>query len=423
MLKQIDAASGARAVTLCKQLLIHQPDLKAGLERMAKAYEETGEKEKARLFAALAQPLHHTHASESLRLAWNASYRTAGRDADSALDKAQTEDPIDARAFAYHSVVAVGRADATLAGKLRRGALALEEARARFMGTSFLPPAQESLNPAEIGLFMIVASDQGEALRASGDHKSAIAAFEQMLAAQPRFAELSIYPPLPQAMLPHPAADTTRIPEAPTLATMFANAHLGLARSALTTGEFEKAEKHFMAITQLENAWPATMDGRQSLFLPKAWANIGIAEAHFRAGRLEMARAGLTFEGDRSKLPQEFYDYRDDLRQKVDKAWRDKQEADLRAPLRGVDLGGMRRGIDRDVAQLKAQRQELLDAADRPGISERERRTLLQQAASLERVINLRERNMRMLEGEESFVPGATPPNRRQRGPREVQRP
>jgi hypothetical protein len=262
---------------------------------------------------------------------------------------------------------------------------------------------------------MIVASDQGEALRAAGDHKPAIAAFEQMLSAQPRFAELAIYPPLPEAMLPHPAADTTRIPEAPTMAAMFANAHLGLARSALETGEFGKAETHFMAIQQLENAWPATMDGRQSLYLPKAWSIIGIAEAHFRAGRLEMARAGLTFEGDRTRIPQELYDYRDGLRAKVDQAWRDKQEGDLRGSLSNADLSEMRRGVDRDTARLRAQQKEYVDRANRPGIDPRHRESLLQQAASLERVISQRERNMRMLEGEESFVPGATPPNQRRR--------
>jgi hypothetical protein len=126
----------------------------------------------------------------------------------------------------------------------------------------------------------------------------------------------------------------------------------------------------------------------------------------------------LTFEGDRSKLPKELYDYRDALRQKVDQAGKDQQEADLRAPLSGADLGEMRQGLERDLAGLRAQRQALLDAATRPGISARERQTLQQQAASLERVINLRERNMRILEGEESFVPGATPPNRKPRGER-----
>jgi len=40
LLNQIDAASGAKALKLCQQLLIYQPDLKAGFERAAKAYEQ-----------------------------------------------------------------------------------------------------------------------------------------------------------------------------------------------------------------------------------------------------------------------------------------------------------------------------------------------------------------------------------------------
>ncbi len=417
LLQQIDAATGAKALALCQKLLTYQPDLKAGLARMARIYDQMGDKENHLLFATLGQPIRHTSANESLQAAWNACYHTAWRDADSALTKAQAADPIDARILAYRSVVADGRSDPTLAGQCRRGALALEEARARLMGTSFLPPAPAALKPAEIGLFMIVASDQGEALRAAGNHRAAIVAFEQMLAAQPRVAELAIYPPLPEAMLPHPATDTTRIPEAPTLAAMFANAHLGLARSALETGDFDSAQRHFMAIQQLENAWPATMDGRQSLYVPKAWSIIGIADAQFRAGRLDMAQGGLSFEGDRKRLPPELYAYRDDLRQKVAKARRDQQEAELRAPLQGVDLSRMRQGVERDLAQLKAQRQQYLEAANRPGLSAQEREMWKRQVESIERVIAQRERNMRILSGEQPFVPDVPPPSRGNRPP------
>lgn len=324
LLRQGDAAiaagdnEGARRAF--EQVYAYHPDL-GGLQlRLAEVYKRLADSQGHAIFALLSKPMRHTTAAEQLKAAWEHVARTAANSATEMLARAARIDPADARIPAYRSVIAAFRSDAVDARRQQWAALALEEARARLMGTSFLSDSGEPPALEDAGLTLSVRLQAGNALLASGQYDQALEAFAGNLSIERRQHRDALVQLVPSAMLPDPTIDVGTILETPSLASLMAWSRLGTARAMLALGRPAKAEEAYDAVRAYLADWPITAQDRETMYVVDAWARLGMVEAAHAKKEYEAAFRLLTYDGWPWRLPQDLVQRIDAVEEQVEKA-------------------------------------------------------------------------------------------------------
>ncbi len=253
------------------------------------------------VFGMMAEPLRHTTASAELKTTWDAVMRTDWTGAEAALAEAAKRDPVDARIAAYRSVITTHRTrDMAAARRERRAAIALEEADARLMATSYAgPPAGpvDMIGLDEAGLQTALRVAAGDAELAAKAYQQALEAYAGVLGMEKRFAKDAAILPIPTAILPDPAGDRGNVPEAPTLATLVSVSRLGNAQALLALGRTAEAQQEYAVVRQALANWPATSPKPNQMLLAESRARLGQAEAAFAARDYNEAFRLLTYDG------------------------------------------------------------------------------------------------------------------------------
>jgi len=320
LLKEGDAKLATRddhgGRRLFEQAYAYQPDHDAIAPRLAEVAKRLGDSRQHRVFALLAEPMRGTTAAAELQTAWDHALRTAWNAAAEALDRAANIDPADAGAPAYRSVVAAGQSDAGSAAHARRAALALEEARARLMGSTFAGEGGP-VDIQEAGLSLIVRLVEGNALLGRREYDLALATFAPKLALETRMAKERLVELVPSAMLPE-AVDAGVVPEAPSLASLLAWSRLGTGRALIALGRPADAHREFRAVRASLASWPSTATGRETMYVVDSWSRLGLAEAAYAARDYDAAfRLLMSGEGWPGRLPAELEQQRRALSEKV----------------------------------------------------------------------------------------------------------
>jgi tetratricopeptide (TPR) repeat protein len=273
-------------------------DVYRGLAEIAK---RRGQARLQTIYGYLSEGLRHSTAAEELKTAWDAVTRTDWAGAETALAQAAARDPVDARIPAYRSVVAAHRArDAASARRERRASIALDEAEARLMATSYTQPPQgpvDMISLHESGLQTAVRVAWGDADLAAKAYPQALEAYAGVLAMEKRFDKDALVMPIPTAMLPDPAADRGAAPEAPTLATLVSMARLGNAQALLALSRTDEAQREYAIVRQFLANWPATSPKPNLMLLAESRARLGQAEAAYAAKNYNEAWRILTYDG------------------------------------------------------------------------------------------------------------------------------
>jgi tetratricopeptide (TPR) repeat protein len=367
------------------------PDNRDVLKGLAEVLKRQGDTRASRAFALLAEPMQHTTAVEALKPAWDACVRTAWKTASEALDRAAQLDPADARVPAYRSVVAEGRGDAQASGRQRRAAIALEEARARLMGSSFVTANNVPLRLHEPGLMVVVRLQHGNASSAARQHDEALQTYAANLGIEKRFTKDDWVQLVPTAMLPDPQQNPTVIPDAPSLASLMAWSRLGAARTLIAVGRPAEAQQEFRTIRTYLANWPATAKDRETMNVVDSWARLGIAEAAVAAKDYDTAfKLLMSGEGWPWGLPQSLETRRKALAEHVRQARQQASSDEMNTRMRLSPAEQRARQLQDDIAQLQKQRDGMAAELNSPNLPAADRRALQMSIADLDRQIAMR---------------------------------
>jgi tetratricopeptide (TPR) repeat protein len=262
---------GKAAELACRRALRLWPDNPKAQELLAEALGQQGRTADQTIYASFSQPIPFTSAADELRQAWTDIERTAFKTAEGSLDRGAALDPTDARIPACRGVIAEARNNDAQAEHWREAALALEEARVRTEGTSLEGPAKEPLAVQDVGLFLLLSQKSATAQLASDPRRTL--EMEQAIAAlESRLPKESIYNRLPSGMLPDPNAEPGHLPEAPSVASLFAWAHLRAGQALLALHRPAEARNEFDRVFLYSNLWPIAHEGRETLGEVTGWA-------------------------------------------------------------------------------------------------------------------------------------------------------
>ena len=314
-LKSKRAASARKAL---EEIYRYDADLPEWPERMAQLAGLENKLLAEKTFTLLAQPLNETSAADSLKAAWNSIQHTAYQHAQQSLAEAQKTDPADARVYAWRGSAAQAQGDQAAAEQQRRAGLALEEAKAYLMGTSFLTNSGAPLSLAECGLSLGLRLSEGQALLSQREDRPALEAFQDNLLLETRLGADQKVKLVPSAMLPEPQQQSETVPTAPSFGSLLAWSRLGAARALLDLNQPTEAAAQLRIIRQNAANWPATAPGRETLFVVDSWARLGLAQAAYESRDYEQAfRLLMSGEGWPWNLPPELTKDKDVLTQKV----------------------------------------------------------------------------------------------------------
>lgn len=382
---------GSRARRAFEEAQRCDPDHVDVLKGLAEVCRREGDVRMQRAYALLTEPFRHTSAAEPLKSAWAACVRTAWNQAESELERAEREDPVDARIAAYRAVVAGARGDAAAAANQRRAALALEEARSRLMGVSFAAPGPVPLRVDEVALTVALRLQFGNACAAAGRPEDALRVFSVNLANEKWIGGEDRLLLAPTAILPDPQQDPGAVPESPSIASMMAWSRLGAARALIPLGKPAEAQREFRAIRAALANWPATASHRETMNVVDSWARLGIAEAAVAAkdydGAFQLLMSG---EGWPWGLPRDLEMRRKALAEEVRRVREKASEDEVNAMMRmSPDQQRARRAAD-DLAQLQRQRDGIAAELNNPNLPAGDRRALEGSLAELDRQILIR---------------------------------
>ncbi|MGA2498440.1 MAG: hypothetical protein ABSH20_11900 [Tepidisphaeraceae bacterium] len=419
MIKRGDAALAGGDVAAARrafeQAYACQPDCQEIYPRLAEVHKRQGDAASQRVFALLAQPMRETTAAAELKEAWDHLARTAWKNAGEALDRAAAIDPVDARIEAYRSVIAVSRpaADAQAAQRSRRAALALEEARARLLGTSFLRSAGplELLDLQDAGLWIILSTQAGNVFLADKQYDKATEIYAGNLSIEKRVAADRFYDRIPSAILPDPSIPANTIPDAPTLASLMAQSRLGTAQALLALDRVEEAKQQFRAVRACLANWPATAKDRQTMNVADAWARLGLAEAAYAARDYDAAfNLTMAGEGWAWGLPPELERRKNELTEKVFKARNQHANDQMRAEQQMTPRQIRMESLRTQIKQLEQSHDSTLAEANKPDCPEQQRLVLNRSVAEFDRLIADMKKQLAKLRTE------GDPPNQDPRG-------
>jgi len=358
------------------------------LKSMTELYKKIDDTRLRTLFALLAQPLTNTSAAAKLKTAWEQINRTMWQSANTALDEAEQINATDARIPAYRSIAAAGRGDKHAADQFRRAALALEEARARLSGTSFLSANNTPLRLDEFGLAMIVRLKHANALLDDGKAQIAFDTLGVNIAFENRFPKEQRVEAIPTALLPDPTLDLNTIPDAPTLASLLAASRLAAGKALIALGRTAEAQQEYRAIRAYLANWPATAKGRETMNEADSWARLGQAEAAFAAKDFEAAHQLLSAgEGWPWNLPEALEKRRKALEEQVRAARNGRINAEARANERLSPKEQRIKSMRETIAQLQKQRDTIATNQNSPTASEREKQLYQSSITELDKVI------------------------------------
>lgn len=385
-----DLAGVRRAFTAAYD---HHPDLQETLVQLADLSKRQGDARQQQIYTLLAQPLEQTTAAGELKATWEACVHTDWKTAAETAARAAAIDPSDARAAAYRSVIEANRddPDPVAARRWRTAALALEEARARLMGTTLLAgklPSLELIDLQESGLALVLRLQAGNAALAAGQSTRAIAEFTQNVAIEKRLdAQLRVQL-VPTAMLPDPTADANSVPRAPTLASVLGESRLGLAKAYLDLRRPAEAQVQYTALRAYLANWPATAPERETMNVVDSWARLGQAEAAYAARDY---RAALSIvegtEGWPWGLPESLEKRRKELASLVRGELNGRAERDVRQQMNLSPAQARVQAMQQEIASLQQQRDTIAaDLAD-ANLSARERQVRQGGVADLDRLI------------------------------------
>jgi hypothetical protein len=385
---------------------LHDPDRADVLLQLADQSAKKGDSQAAEIYSLLAQRFPETTASTELKLTWDACQHTAWKAAEGAARQAMQIDPADARGAAYLSIIQANgdTPDPIAARRSRIAALALEEARARLMGTTLLPGNAPSLDLPDLqqaGLSMALRLKAGNAYLAANQPDQAVAPFAENVSLEKRFDAHARVEFVPTAMLPDPAGDANSVPTAPTFASLLGSSRLGLAEAYLQLHKPDEAQAQYTAIRAYLANWPATAPGRESLNIVDSWARLGQAEAAHQGG--DDPRALNIVEGMDGwppGLPAELETRR-------------KQLADLlHAQMNGRELENVNRqmnlspdearaqSLKQEIAAFQKQRDAMSADLNDPNVSARQRQVEQSSVDQLDQLIAQRKAALQNLTGQ-----------------------
>ena len=300
-------------------------DVYRGLAEIAK---RRGQGRLQTIYGYLSEGLRHSTAAEELKAAWDAVTRTDWAAAEAALAEAAKRDPVDARIPAYRGVLATHRTrDVAAARRERNAAIALAEAEARLMATSYAGPPPgpvDMIGLDEAGLQLAVRMAEGDAALAAKAPQQALEAYAGVLSLEKRFDKEAQIAPIPTAMLPDPSGDRREAPEAPTLASLVSVARLGNAQALLALGRTADAQREYAVVRQILANWPATSPKPNQMLVAESRARLGQAEAAYAARNYNEAWRILTYDGWPA-LP-------DDMKARIKQLQSEVQAARQRSP-------------------------------------------------------------------------------------------
>jgi len=376
--------AAARAFNEASRL---DPDRTDVLKGQAEVATRQGNTRAAKAFTLLATPLEHSTAASKLQTAWNEIVRTASQNAGELLEAAAKIDPSEARVPAYRAIIAAGRGDAASAAKQRRAALALEEARARLMGTSFLAANAVPLRVEDVALTLAVRRQFAETLLTANNASAAVAACDLNTRIESRFDKFALTEFAPTALLPDTSEPNT-IPDSPSLASLLAWSHLDAGRALLQLAKPDEALRHYRTVLAYNAGWPATAPGRETVKIPCGWAQLGLVEAAIAAKDFDTANRMVMDQNIVAwGLPRELEQRRKALQQQISDArqnqYQQQRDADARLTPRQMQA----RGLRDELARYQQQRDAIARELDRPGQNERTQQVLRSSIAELDRMI------------------------------------
>jgi hypothetical protein len=353
------------------------PDLQQTLVQLADLCKREGDAAQSQIYSLLSQTPQETTAAEELKSCWDAVQRTQWKTAaDAALGAAEI-DPADARADAYRSVIAADAdsPDATAARRWRTAALALEEARARLMGTTLLAdniPAIDLLNLQESGLAMDLRLQAGNAARSAGQSADAITEFSANVSLEKRLDPQLRVQLIPTAMLPDPAAAAGTVPTTPTIASLLGWSRLGMAGAYLDLHQPAGAQAQYTALRAYLANWPATDPNRDSMNVVDSWARLGQAEAAYAARDYQGTMNILTAEGWPFGLPAALESRRKELTDIVQKQLGGQAFGGVQQQMNQSPDDARAQALQQEITALQKQRDTMAADLNNPNLSARD---------------------------------------------------
>ena len=402
--KTIPALLQKKNLKSAQLALAKDPDRPETLRLLYALYLQQNDFAHAHLYLELVAPLEQTTAAPQLQSAWTAITHTQYEAASKLLDQAAQLDPSDARTPAYRSIIDSHRdtPDPTTAHHNFRAALALEEARARESGTTLLisdsPTTPELLTPDLAALTLALHLHAGHTVLGTNHPDLALAEFSANTALQPRLPTSALTQLLPLAMLPAPTQDPNSIPPAPTLASLLANSHLGLARCYLATNHPDQAKSEFTATRAYRANWPATAPNRESLTIPDAYARLGLAELAYAKHDIPQTLQILESDGWPGNLPPDLDARRKQLADQAhanlsNQSWQSVQQQMSQSPQQARI-----QSLQQEITQLQQQRDAIATDLKTPTLSDRDRQVRQSSLDALDSLITQRKATLQKLQ-------------------------
>ena len=195
-----------------------KPDFEDAWFQLASLYARLGLPDKVVEARATANNLVQTTAAPYLVQSWGQIASTRWKSAKETLHHATELDAADARIPAYLAVIAQAQDKPAEAVAYFRAALALEEARARLSGTTFLANGTGVRSTSEFGLSLACRQLLGELLLKEKQPEAALELFRANEKVGKRVPAQDWGIDVPTAMLPEPNLEPGMVPEARILA-------------------------------------------------------------------------------------------------------------------------------------------------------------------------------------------------------------
>jgi hypothetical protein len=141
-----------------------------------------------------------------------------------------------------------------------------------------IAPGLELCDVREAGLSMALRLQSGDGALILANARTADGATREQIVLQ-----------VPSAMLPDPHAHPDHLAEAPTVGSLVAWTYVRAGQALLAVGDAGRAEGSFRRAVDIEANWPPTAKDRQTLFVPVAWARLGLARVAYAKGDYETA--------------------------------------------------------------------------------------------------------------------------------------
>lgn len=278
-----------QAVASYRQALERAPEQVAWRHNLAAIYDALGEFDSAFQERLTAANLVETTAGPLLANVWDLFSRTRFKSAREVLARAGDIDAADARVAAYLGVAAAAEERLDDAAGWFRLAMALEAARLSLAGKPLSPEAVLPLSPDDYGLYLGTALRLCKAYQALDRPDAARDVALEALPLAKRISGRDFSLDVPAALLPDPALDPAKVPEAENVASLFAWLQVAAGQSLVTLKNYEAA----IAVLAPIHGWEQQMQngvGAARLRGPVVYSSLYLARAYLAQGDLNNAQ-------------------------------------------------------------------------------------------------------------------------------------